>query len=460
MRGFYLRLTSTISIALHTHMALRRSDFLGVLQFFSHQGTFHNSASLYAWYRLGCYETVLNIAKEYQPKSARDITAISVSLAATGHFQDCKSFIGEHLRKLRRNERFAIETAQGIVKFNPYLASKLVTHLRSTVDFRAACHLALGHRHDALKTFLLNKRPTRKDVVAGHYLIEAKATEDTNRKIQALNRHLANFNLSEIQLTENASVFCLDMLRNVSRHPPISGPLVSVIVPAFNAESFLKMGVMSLLEQSYKNLEIIIVNDGSSDATQRIAHNLSSKDTRVRVLNFSQNRGAYAARNAGLKEAKGHFVTVHDADDFAHAQKIEKQVYPLLQDDRLIFSISDMVRVSADGTFSRREIYPLQRMNTSSLLFRRELVLRDCGCWEEQRYGADSEYLFRLRNNFPKNQWVRLRLPLSFAADHSASLTALVSTGGLGQRIDPRRIAYTEAYTHRWLQRLGSQSHG
>jgi glycosyltransferase involved in cell wall biosynthesis len=217
---------------------------------------------------------------------------------------------------------------------------------------------------------------------------------------------------------------------------------------------------MSLLEQSYHNIEIIIVNDGSSDATQITAHNLSLKDTRVRVLNFSQNFGAYSARNSGVREAKGHFVTVHDADDFAHAQKIEKQVLPLLKDDRLIFSISDMVRVSADGIFARREIYPLQRMNTSSLLFRRELVLPECGYWEEERYGADSEYVFRLRNTFRKDQWVRLRLPLSFAADHFASLTASVSTGGLGQASDPRRIAYTEAYTHRWLQRLGGHSHG
>jgi hypothetical protein len=217
MHDCYLRLSSKIRRALHTHTALRRSDFLGVLQFCSERGALHNSVSLYAWYRLGCYETVLNIAKEYQPKSARDITAISVSLAATGRFQDCESFIVENLRKLRRNKRFAIETAQGIVKFNPYLARKLVKHLRSTADFRAACHLALGHRNDALKTFLLNKRPTRKDIVAGHYLIEANLTNDISRKIEALNRHLSDLNLSGVQVADNASVFCLDMLRNVKK---------------------------------------------------------------------------------------------------------------------------------------------------------------------------------------------------------------------------------------------------
>ena len=444
---------------LRTYAAWRRSHFLSFLRLTNEQEVLPNSACLYAWYRLGCYQTVLKLANDYQPKSAQDITAISVSLATTGRFKDCESFIGEHLKTMHRNNRFAIETAQGIVRFHPHLAKKLVVHSRAAADFRASCHLALGQRDDAFKTFLLNKRPTRRDIIAGHFLLEANLTNLITRKIEAVNRHLFESDLSAVQLADDASVFRLDMLRNGKEYALRTGPIVSIIVPAFNAEAFLKMSVTSLLEQSYRDLEIIIINDGSTDNTQRMAHNLSINDTRVRVLNFSQNRGTYAARNAGLREATGHFVTVHDADDFAHAQKIEKQVHPLLQDDRLIFSISDMVRVSADGMFAKREIYPLQRMNTSSLLFRRELVLRKCGYWEEERYGADSEYLFRLRNSFPRDQWIRLRLPLSFTADRTTSLTALISTGKIGQPSDPRRIAYTEAYTHRWLQSSGSQSH-
>jgi len=445
--------------AFNTYAALRRGDFLSILQIHNVQCFPPNSACIYAWYRLGCYQNVVDLAKNYHPKSARDITAISVSLAATGDFKQCQRIIDEHLSKVRQDVRFAIEAAQGVAKFHPSLAHKLVENLPYTADIRTACLYALGQSEQARKTFLQNKHPTRKDVVAGHFFLKANLSEAVTEKVAAINQQLFEFNLSEIQAPNTASSFRLDILRNADGLSLISGPLASIIVPAFNAAAYLEKSVSTLLEQTYSNLEVIIVNDGSSDNTQHIARTLSNRDSRVRLLEFTTNRGAYAARNAGLKEAHGHFVTVHDADDFAHAQKIEKQVFPLLQDDRLVFSISDMVRVSSDGTFARREIYPLQRMNTSSLLFRRELVLRECGYWEEKRFGADSEYLFRLRNSFAKNRWVRLRLPLSFAADHSASLTASISTGGLGQPSDPRRIAYTEAYTHRWLQRLCSQSY-
>ena len=414
---------------------------------------------MYSWYRLGCYQTVVDRAEEYVPRAVRDLVAISVSLAVTGRLQTCEGFVEKHLGTLRRKPQFAIEAARGIVKFHPSLALKLLAGISATAGFRAAIYLALEQQVSAQKAFREIARPTRPDIMAGHFFLKGNLSATIGAKVAAVNRQLFEFGLSGVDLADGASFFRLDMLRSDNKHTSHNGPLVSIVVPAFNAETSLRNSVSSLLKQSYRNLELIIVNDGSSDHTQQIANALAIEDPRVRVLESAMNRGAYAARNAGLKEAVGQFVTVHDADDFAHAQKIERQVFPLVQDERLVFSISDMVRVSADGTFARREIYPLQRMNTSSLLFRRELVLRECGYWEEQRYGADSEYLFRLRNSFPKDRWVRLRLPLSFAADRPGSLTASVSTGGLGEPNDPRRIAYNEAYTRRWLQSSGGHSH-
>lgn len=446
--------------AFGAYTAWRRHDFLTVLRLKEAQITFNTSASIYAWYRLGCYQSVIELAKGYRLKNASDIVAISVSLAVTGRFQKCVSLVEEHLDMLRRNHRLAIEAARGIVKFDPSLAYKIVENLPDNIDFRAASLLAVGQKNKAREAFQESIRPVRSDILAGHFFLKANLSDDISEKVEAVNEQLSNLGLTKVHLIDGASIFQLDHLRNKIRNFSDDGPLVSIIVPAFNAGNKIRMSVSSILEQSYRNLEVIIVNDGSTDSTQWVAHELARDDTRVRVLDFPQNKGAYAARNAGLKDAVGHFVTVHDADDFAHAQKIERQVRPLLQNDRLVFSISDMVRVSADGKFARRDIYPLQRMNTSSLLFRREVVLRECGYWEEERYGADSEYLFRLRNSFPKDRWVRLRLPLSFASENPGSLTASISTGGLGEPSDPRRIAYTESYTRRWLQRPGYQSNG
>ena len=446
-------------IACGTYAAWRRHDFLTVMRLQKAKTNFNTSACIYAHYRLGCYQSVIDLAEGYRPKNPWDIVAISISLAVTGRFQKCVSLVEEHLDMLRGKPRLAIEAARGIVKFDPSLSYKIIGNLSGNNDFRAASLLAVGRKNQAREAFRKSIRPVRSDILAGHFFLKANFSNDISGKVGAVNEQLSDLGLSTVHLVNGASAFQLELLCNDIKNSSDDGPLVSIIVPAFNAGNNIRMSVSSILEQSYRNLEIIIVNDGSTDSTQRVAHDLAKDDPRVRVLDFFQNNGAYAARNAGLKDAVGRFVTVHDADDFAHAQKIERQVRPLVQNDRLVFSISDLVRVSADGTFARRDIYPLQRMNTSSLLFRRELVLRECGFWEEKRYGADSEYLFRLRNSFRKDRWVRLRLPLSFAADRPGSLTASVSTGGLGEPNDPRRIAYTEAYTRRWLQRSDGQSY-
>src|SRR5690625_5388542 len=88
-------------------------------------------------------------------------------------------------------------------------------------------------------------------------------------------------------------------------------PLVSVIVPAYNAGSGLQIALDSLLRQSWTQLEIIVVDDGSSDNTAQIAQVYAAKDSRVRFLANGTNQGAYTRRNNGMRAAKGEFVTVH-----------------------------------------------------------------------------------------------------------------------------------------------------
>ena len=92
------------------------------------------------------------------------------------------------------------------------------------------------------------------------------------------------------------------------------GPLLSVIVPAYNVECYLGACLSSVVEQSHKNLEIIIVDDGSSDSTGRIADEIAAEDVRVRVIH-KENAGLGAARNSGLAAATGDYVTFVDSDD-------------------------------------------------------------------------------------------------------------------------------------------------
>ncbi|WP_040483351.1 glycosyltransferase family 2 protein [Lyngbya aestuarii] len=102
-------------------------------------------------------------------------------------------------------------------------------------------------------------------------------------------------------------------------------PLVSVIIPAYNAEPFIAKTLTSVLAQTYKNIEVLVVDDGSQDQTAKIVQLFAEKDKRVTL--FQQpNSGVAAARNLAIEKSKGEFIAPLDADDIWSAQNIEKQL--------------------------------------------------------------------------------------------------------------------------------------
>ena len=99
--------------------------------------------------------------------------------------------------------------------------------------------------------------------------------------------------------------------------------LITVMIPAYNAQKYIGRCIESLLKQTYKEIEILIVNDGSKDNTKSICEDYSQKDSRVRLVN-QENGGEGAARNTGLKEAKGKYLSFVDADDYVKEDFIER----------------------------------------------------------------------------------------------------------------------------------------
>lgn len=91
--------------------------------------------------------------------------------------------------------------------------------------------------------------------------------------------------------------------------------LISVVVPVFNAERFLNECVESIVNQTYKYLEIILVNDGSTDDSLKICNQFAQKDKRVTVIN-QQNKGVVLARKQGVKNAHGKYIAFIDSDDY------------------------------------------------------------------------------------------------------------------------------------------------
>jgi glycosyltransferase involved in cell wall biosynthesis len=109
-----------------------------------------------------------------------------------------------------------------------------------------------------------------------------------------------------------------------------SAPLVSVVMPACNAEPFIEETLRSVFNQTYSNLEILVVDDGSRDCTPHIVENLARREPRIRLLRQS-NKGVAAARNLGIQQAQGDYIAPLDADDIWYPTKIQKQVQALEQ---------------------------------------------------------------------------------------------------------------------------------
>jgi glycosyltransferase involved in cell wall biosynthesis len=133
-------------------------------------------------------------------------------------------------------------------------------------------------------------------------------------------------------------------------------PLVSVTMPVYNGEKYLKEAIDSVLNQSYKNIELIIVNDASTDSTKKIIHAYS--DSRIRYVENETNSGIVYSRNRGVVEAEGEFVATLDSDDIAMQNRIEKQVDFLCKNPDFGMCGTFYHTIDRNGNFIGRIRYP------------------------------------------------------------------------------------------------------
>lgn len=102
--------------------------------------------------------------------------------------------------------------------------------------------------------------------------------------------------------------------------------LVSIIVPVYNAEKFIRETIQTVLNQTYKNWELLLVNDCSTDNSKKIIEEYEKKDKRIHLIELEQNSGAAIARNTGIENSKGRYIAFLDADDLWDKRKLEKQL--------------------------------------------------------------------------------------------------------------------------------------
>ncbi len=131
-------------------------------------------------------------------------------------------------------------------------------------------------------------------------------------------------------------------------------PLISVIVPVYKVEDYLEQCVNSIRNQSYKNLEIILVDDGSPDNSGKLCDKLADSDNRIRVIH-KQNGGLSSARNSGIDIAKGDYLSFVDSDDDINKDMI-KSLYEAIASVNADFSCCQIVTVAFDGTRKKYDV--------------------------------------------------------------------------------------------------------
>jgi len=129
---------------------------------------------------------------------------------------------------------------------------------------------------------------------------------------------------------------------------------VSVVVPVYNVGKYLDRCVNSIVNQTYRNLEIILVDDGSPDRCPEMCDAWAEKDSRIKVIH-KENAGLGMARNTGIENATGSYICFFDSDDYVHEETIEKAFKAMADNDAEIV-IYGMSRISAQGTLVRNVI--------------------------------------------------------------------------------------------------------
>lgn len=269
-------------------------------------------------------------------------------------------------------------------------------------------------------------------------------------RMSRINLILRQFDISPLALMPaEDGVEEYDRLTSGQVLPEIEeGPKVTVLIAAYDASDTLPTALRSLQEQTWKNLEIIVIDDCSPDegATCKVVEEFAARDPRISLIRMQKNGGAYIARNSGLDAATGEFVTIHDADDWSHPQKVEIQARYLEENEGVMGCTSQQARCRSDMHFDRWSgSGVLLFTNTSSFMYRRAPIKEKLGYWDTVRFAADNELVRRIMATWGDEAIVHIPTgPLSFQRDSDTSIVADDVLGINGSPFGVRR-QYLEA---------------
>jgi glycosyltransferase involved in cell wall biosynthesis len=211
-------------------------------------------------------------------------------------------------------------------------------------------------------------------------------------------------------------------------------PRVSIVMSVYNTDRFLPQALDSILQQTYPDFELIIVDDGSTDASRQIIDRYARQDLRIRTLYSSRNMGLTRSLNKGIKVAEGEFIARQDADDISHPDRLEKQVAYLDAHPKVGLLGTNYFLIDGRGQRTGRSQLPCSdtgiRWNMlfnnvychSATMFRRHLLSHEKKPYDlRYLYGQDVDLWCRLMRH---GQGGNLPLPLVSLRKHDGNISA------------------------------------
>ncbi|WP_297772768.1 glycosyltransferase family 2 protein [uncultured Roseovarius sp.] len=285
---------------------------------------------------------------------------------------------------------------------------------------------------------------------AGLHLAQCWTVDDIEARLTCVNTALAQTGLAPVSLAPGSGA-AIDRLSGAAPFIPAQGgvPLISVLMAVHDSESTIRTALSSIQAQTWTDFELLVIDDASTDATTGIVAEYAARDPRIRLLPLARNVGAYGARNAGLAEARGRFVTLHDADDWSHPERLAQQARFMLENPGFAGCLGQHVRCTPDLRVSRwTGTGDVVFENMNSLMLPTDLVRSCLGGWDEVRVSADSELLRRTQRLFGDHAVATLETgPVALLRDSMGSATA-DGASGMGWFYYGARREYYEAQQH------------
>ncbi len=207
--------------------------------------------------------------------------------------------------------------------------------------------------------------------------------------------------------------------------------LVSVVIPTYNRAQLLKETIASVVNQSYRNIECLVIDDYSADNTRQVVESFTGNEIPVRYIRNLRRKGAQGARNYGVEMASGEYVQFLDSDDLIHAKKIELQVEVFDKNEQIdmVFCLDEyfsnrigdthlLWNLPNDKSYIDRFLYDDAVFHTSSPLWKKQFILRNKIVWDE-RLSCWQDWDFHLKALISGVRHLYIPYVLNFIRDHT-----------------------------------------